>query len=513
MGESVQTPRHVGRYAIFDEIAAGGMATVYIGRLAGSGGFTRTVAIKSLHPQFAKDPEFVTMFLDEARLAARIRHPNVVPTLDVVASKGELFLVMEYVQGESLSRLARATKARGERIPLPILLRLMADALRGLHAAHEARDEHGVGLDIVHRDVTPQNILVGIDGVARLLDFGVAKAAGRAHTTREGQIKGKLAYMAPEQIMGVGVSRATDLYAASVVLWEMLTGERLFAGGSEVDVVAKLLSRKIEPPRSIVPDLPQTLDDLVMKGLAAKVEDRFATARDMCMALGECGVSEAPGIAVGEWVERIAAQALADRTAKIAAIERRSGLPARNFDSSPPDAAAISSSPPPDSTGPSTLPPPTGTARSAADAVTVTMNTSIIRRDARVRAVGIGTAVVGVVLAAGVASVRIARDARERANAPAPASPSIASAAALPSRSIPLPREVPGPSDTAAPATAAPQGDVAPVASERASQAPPVARPDPTTSHRVVAAVPPSRPSATAPKPKTSAPDVFGSRE
>src|SRR5437868_956560 len=186
---AVVVPRMVGRYAIFDEIASGGMATVYLGRLTGSGGFARTVAIKRLHPQFAKDPEFVTMFLDEARLAARIRHPNVVPTLDVVAASGELFHVMEYVQGESLSHLARGLKTRSERVPLRILLRIMNDVLQGLHAAHEARDERGVPLCIVHRDVTPQNVLVGVDGVARLLDFGVAKAAGRAHTTQDGQIK------------------------------------------------------------------------------------------------------------------------------------------------------------------------------------------------------------------------------------------------------------------------------------------------------------------------------------
>ncbi|MCL2447368.1 MAG: serine/threonine protein kinase, partial [Polyangiaceae bacterium] len=200
------------------------------GRLMGSGGFARTVAIKQLHPQFAKDPEFVAMFLDEARLVARIRHPNVVPTLDVVAASSELFHVMEYVQGESLSRLARALRAREERVPLPIVVRIMNDVLQGLHAAHEARDERGVPLHIVHRDVTPQNILVGADGVARLLDFGVAKAAGRAQTTQDGQIKGKLAYMAPEQLMSAGVTRETDLYAASVVLWEMLAGERLFTG-------------------------------------------------------------------------------------------------------------------------------------------------------------------------------------------------------------------------------------------------------------------------------------------
>jgi serine/threonine protein kinase len=319
-------PRMVGRYAIFDEIASGGMATVYLGRLTGSGGFSRTVAIKRLHPQFAKDPEFVTMFLDEARLAARIRHPNVVPTLDVVAASGELFHVMEYVQGESLSHLARGMKTRGERVPLRILLRIMNDVLQGLHAAHEARDERGVPLCIVHRDVTPQNVLVGVDGVARLLDFGVAKAAGRAHTTQEGQIKGKLSYMAPEQLLSSGVTRETDVYAASVVLWEMLTGERLFTGENELDVVAKLLQRDIHPPSRIAPDVPPELDALVMRGLHSQARERYATARDMCLALGACGVPEATSLEVGEWVEGLAAQAIADRSKRIAVIESQTEM-------------------------------------------------------------------------------------------------------------------------------------------------------------------------------------------
>jgi serine/threonine-protein kinase len=321
MGDSAPNlVRTIGRYSLFDEIASGGMATVYLGRLAGSGGFARTVAIKSLHAHLAKDPEFVSMFLDEARLAARIRHPNVVPTLDVVASKGEVFLVMEYVQGESLSRLARLQWHRADRIPLPVLLRIMSDVLQGLHAAHEARDDHGVPLEIVHRDVSPQNVLVGVDGVARLLDFGVAKAAGRATTTRDGSIKGKLAYMAPEQLSNMGVTRQTDVYAAAVVLWEMLTGERLFRGETELDLVGKLIKREIRPPRELAPYIPRALDEVVMKGLSPRLDERYATARAMCADLARCGVPEAPAMAVAEWVEALAVDALAERSAKIAAI-------------------------------------------------------------------------------------------------------------------------------------------------------------------------------------------------
>jgi serine/threonine protein kinase len=328
MGEAaLEAVRVVGRYALFDEIASGGMATVYLGQLQGSGGFARTVAIKSLHPQFAKDPEFVSMFLNEARLAERIRHPNVVPTLDVVASRGEVVLVMEYVHGETLSRILRGLKAAGRRAPLSILLRIMSDVLQGLHAAHEARDERGLPLQIVHRDVSPQNVLVGIDGVARLLDFGVAKAAGSAHSTREGQIKGKLSYMAPEQLAGAGVTRQTDVYAASVLLWEALTGAKLVTGESELDLIAQLIKRQIPRPSQLVPDIPRAIEEVVMRGLEAMPEDRFATAREMCVALAACGVPEAPSITVGEWVQSLAADALAERSAKISAIETRDSDP------------------------------------------------------------------------------------------------------------------------------------------------------------------------------------------
>src|SRR5438094_9657465 len=201
MGQDARsTERVVGRYALYGEIAAGGMATVHLGRLIGQVGFSRTVAIKRLHAQYAKDPEFVSMFLDEARLAARIRHPNVVATLDVVALRGELFLVMEFVQGESLSRLVRHARETRGSMPVPIVGAVMSGVLQGLHAAHEARNERGEPLDVVHRDVSPQNVLVGVDGVARVLDFGVAKAIGRLQTTRDGQIKGKTAYMSPVHI-------------------------------------------------------------------------------------------------------------------------------------------------------------------------------------------------------------------------------------------------------------------------------------------------------------------------
>ncbi len=317
--------RVIGRYAIYDEIASGGMASVHLGRLLGSIGFSRTVAIKCLHPHLARDPEFVKMFLDEARVAARIRHPNVVPTLDVVNTDGELFLVMEYVQGESLARLVRIVEQRGERIPVPVACSIAAGVLQGLHAAHEATTDRGVKLEIVHRDVSPQNIMVGRDGVAHVLDFGVAKATGRLQTTREGQIKGKVAYMPPEQIRGADVTRATDIYAASVVLWELLVGQRLFPGENDANVLERVLFREVDRPNSRGASIPTALEEVVMRGLARDPAERFSTARDMARAIEEA-LPIATSAEVGEWLEDLVGDALSERQRKVTEIESSSDI-------------------------------------------------------------------------------------------------------------------------------------------------------------------------------------------
>ena len=317
---SKRDPLIVGRYAIHAEIASGGMATVHFGRLVGPIGFSRTVAIKRLHPQFAKDPDFVAMFLDEARLAARIQHPNVVPTLDVVSTDGEIFLVMEYVQGETLSRLVRTARDKGETIPPRIASAILIGVLHGLHAAHEAKDERGKPLGIVHRDVSPQNILVGTDGVTRVLDFGVAKAAVRLQTTREGQLKGKLAYMAPEQLQSGAVNRLTDVYAAGVLLWEALTGKRLFEADSEGQLLGMVLRANIEPPSAKARDISAGIDAITMRALDRDPSARFQTAREMAIALERASPVAMPS-EVGEWVEEVAHENLARRADSVAEIE------------------------------------------------------------------------------------------------------------------------------------------------------------------------------------------------
>ena len=318
-GEPQVPARVVGRYAIYDEIASGGMASVYIGRLLGVAGFARTVAIKRLHSELAKDPQFTTMLLDEARVAACIRHPNVVSTLDVVRDNDELFLVMEYVDGESLSRIRRVTGDRP--IPLPTVSAIVTGLLLGLHAAHEAKDQNGEPLRIVHRDVSPHNVLVGTDGTSRVADFGIAKAAGRVQTTREGEVKGKAAYMAPEQLRGEAIDRRADVYAASIVLWELVTGKRLFLGATQAETVLKALEQRVARPRSLVAGVPPALDEVVMRGLARLPEDRFQTALEMATAL-ESAVRPATAREVGAWLDALAGDALHERAQRVASIER-----------------------------------------------------------------------------------------------------------------------------------------------------------------------------------------------
>ncbi len=314
-------PLSLGRYVLHRELASGGMASVYFGRLLGPSGFARTVAIKRPHKHLMNDRDFAMMLIDEARLAARIRHPNVVSTLDIIETPSELALVMDYVHGESLSKLWAAARSRGERVPLPIAAAILIDALHGLHAAHEASDEGGRPLGIVHRDVSPQNLIVGADGITRIVDFGIAKAAGRLMTTRDGSIKGKYAYMAPEQIRGQAVTRQTDIFAASIVLWELLTGEGLFRGGSEGEEIYKCLEGVVDPPSKRDPKLPHAFDAIVLRGLMRDPAERYASAREMAADIERATPAVRPS-EIAAWVEWLAGGVLATRAEIISEMER-----------------------------------------------------------------------------------------------------------------------------------------------------------------------------------------------
>jgi eukaryotic-like serine/threonine-protein kinase len=313
-----------GKYDIFDAIGAGATATVHVGRAVGAHGFERTVAVKKLHPHLAKDPDVVASLLEEARIAARVHHTNVATTLDVVVDARGLFVVLEYVHGATLSALARACVDAGEPMPWRVAVSIVAGVLRGLHAAHEAKDEKGRPFSLVHRDVSPQNVLVGADGVARVVDFGIAKATSSAMVTRQGLVKGKPGYMAPEQVLGEPLDRRTDVYAAGIVLWEAITGERLFHG-TPAENLERMLAGA--PPIPLSPTtegaVPPELGAIVARALEERMDRRFPTAVAMATALDALGPASPAD--VGAWVEKRAGVALAERAIK---MERTQTMPA-----------------------------------------------------------------------------------------------------------------------------------------------------------------------------------------
>ncbi|MEM9072536.1 MAG: serine/threonine-protein kinase [Myxococcota bacterium] len=300
--------QNLGRYQLLAKLAAGGMATVYLGRIAGVGGFDRRVAMKILHPHLAEDVNIRDMFLDEARLAARIRNPNVVPVIDVGDEPGHgTFLVMEYIEGVDFSKVIRAAAKRAARLAPPVVLRIVVDMLAGLTAAHELKDRQGEHLGVVHRDISPHNVIVGTDGISRITDFGIAKAEGRISSTKTGQLKGKLAYMPPERLQRSGgrlIDDARgDLFATAICLWEALTGKRLFRGDDDLETVRKVLHEDIPPPSSVRPDL-KPLDEVVLKGLARDPEKRFQTAREFRRALEDVA-SRVGGLGRAEHVTQL----------------------------------------------------------------------------------------------------------------------------------------------------------------------------------------------------------------
>ncbi len=314
----------VGRYLLFDQFASGGMATVHLGRLDGAGGFSRVVAIKRLHTHLLKDAEFTRMLLKEARLAARIRHPNVIPMLDVVSDAGEVLLVMEYVDGESLSPVCRRLAKEYQEVPLDIVTRIMADVLNGLHAVHEAIDEKGERIGLIHRDVSPQNIMVGTEGIGRVFDFGVAKAMQHFDHTAPNRIKGKSAYMSPEQIQGEALTHHSDIFAVGIVAWELITLRRLFGAANERERMDRILAGHYPAPSERRDDVPEELDRIVMRALALDPGDRFATAQEFAEAL-EDAIRPATPRQVAEWLRPTVADSLDHRSRLVNLVETWGG--------------------------------------------------------------------------------------------------------------------------------------------------------------------------------------------
>jgi eukaryotic-like serine/threonine-protein kinase len=272
------------RYELMFPLAEGGMAAVWLARLRGKRGFEQLVAIKTIKEHLSEDVRFEEMFLDEARIASRIRHPNVGQILDLGEESGVLYLVMEWIDGESLSRTRRAVEKRGAKIPLPLALRIMADVAGGLHAAHELKDESGANLGVIHRDVSPQNILVANSGTVKLIDFGIAKARNRAVAeTTDGLVKGKVAYMSPEQADGLPVDRRSDVWAVGVCLYELLTGKLPFDGESQQEILRLLVKGTDVPP--LPSTIPAVVRGVVRQALTRDPAGRFLTAAALERAL------------------------------------------------------------------------------------------------------------------------------------------------------------------------------------------------------------------------------------
>ena len=275
----------LGRYRVVDEIGVGGMASVHLARMDGPGGFQKWVAIKKIHAHLVEDDSFVQMFLDEARVAARISHPNVATVFDLGKHEDTYWIAMEYLHGEPLREVMRRTEELGSSMPPEIACRVIADAAEGLHAAHELLGKNGEKMGLVHRDVTPHNLFVTYDGVTKVVDFGIAKFSSRMSSTRAGTLKGKLAYMSPEQVHGETIDRRTDIFALGVVLWELTTGQRLFRSESDLDTLAKVQECNVARPSTIVRGYPVDLEKIVMKALAKNRGERFKTAREFSRAL------------------------------------------------------------------------------------------------------------------------------------------------------------------------------------------------------------------------------------
>jgi serine/threonine protein kinase len=283
---NLESGKELGRYELLVPIAKGGMAQVWAARLLGTRGFTKLVAIKVILPGGMDNARLEQMFLEEASLAASIHHPNVVETLELGEHEGTLYLVMEWVEGESLHYVQNRALERGG-VPLTVAVNLVGQACRGLHAAHELCGEDGRHLGIVHRDISPQNVLITYTGTAKIVDFGIAKATGRASTlTEAGEIKGKVAYMSPEQVRGAPLDRRSDLFALGILLFSLTTGTHPFKGTNPGETVKRIVcGEPIGLPSELVPDYPKALEAVVMKALCEEAEKRFSSAEEMLAAL------------------------------------------------------------------------------------------------------------------------------------------------------------------------------------------------------------------------------------
>ncbi|MFO0755807.1 MAG: serine/threonine-protein kinase [Byssovorax sp.] len=316
-------PARLGRYEIVERLSAGGMGEVFVGRFVAPGGFVKPVAIKRIHPHLSEDEQFIHMLHDEANVAAAVKHPNIVGTIDVGAEGDSHYVVLDYVSGEPLSRLVRELKRRNAHPPQWLAAWIGAETASALHAAHEARTLSGEALEIVHRDVSLANVMLSDGGHPMLFDFGVAKAKQRIHHTKAGELKGKLAYMAPEAFQGAAIDRTIDVFALGVMLYELLTGRSPFQRETDLETIAALRSAVVPPPSAIVPQIDRRLDPIVMTAMARERAERYPTAAHVERALRAWArEAEVPhdAAAAARWMEATFPERIALRRALLSRV-------------------------------------------------------------------------------------------------------------------------------------------------------------------------------------------------
>jgi eukaryotic-like serine/threonine-protein kinase len=286
--ETNRYPRPFGKYLLLRQLAIGGMAEVYLARQSGPAGFEKECVIKRILPSLAADQQFVNMFLDEARIAARLSHPNIVQIFDLGSiNEGDYFLAMEHVHGVDLQQIEEAEAQRGGRIPLAIAVRIASNVAEGLEHAHRATDGRGHALGLVHRDVTPSNVIISFDGVGKILDFGIAKAVAKKGRTEVGVIKGKIPYMSPEQVQGEALDARSDIFSLGTMIYELTTGHKPFDGEGPADLSMKILHDTPRPPDFYVERFPTGLSDLIQRAMSKRQADRFQSARELHEAAEE----------------------------------------------------------------------------------------------------------------------------------------------------------------------------------------------------------------------------------
>ncbi|HMC94463.1 MAG TPA: serine/threonine-protein kinase, partial [Polyangia bacterium] len=277
----MKKPLPFGKYYLLERINVGGMAEVFKAKTFGVEGFERLLAVKRILPNIAEDEEFITMFIDEAKIAVQLQHANIAQIFDLGKVDDAFFIALEYVHGRDLRSIFDRMRSRGEVVPIAMACHMIMQVCEGLDYAHNKRDGQGRELHLVHRDISPQNVLIGYEGEVKLIDFGIAKAAGKASKTQAGILKGKFGYMSPEQVRGLPIDRRSDIFAVGIVLYELLTGERLFVGESDFSTLEKVRNVEIVPPSSYNKKIPPELEKLVLKALARDPEDRYGNAIDL----------------------------------------------------------------------------------------------------------------------------------------------------------------------------------------------------------------------------------------